>query len=55
MNILILGSLPEEKGDERDILYTAMIEVCRDFGSVKTPIDTATFEGTLEERYNLVP
>lgn len=49
-NILILGSLP--KTEEEEELYNSIISVCEEFAStVKSPIDTAKFDGTVEERY----
>jgi hypothetical protein len=49
-NILILGSLP--KTEEETKLYNSIIEIAQDFATiVKSPIDTAKFNGTEEERY----
>ena len=49
-NILILGSLP--KTEEETKLYNSIIEIAKKFATtVKSPIDTANFEGTEQERY----
>ncbi|MEX0877558.1 MAG: hypothetical protein WDZ40_01685 [Candidatus Spechtbacterales bacterium] len=49
-NILILGSLP--KTEEETKLYNSIIEIAQDFATtVKSPIDTAKFNGTEQERY----
>ena len=49
-NILILGSLP--KTEEKTKLYDSIIEIAQDFATtVKSPIDTAKFNGTEQERY----
>ena len=49
-NILILGSLP--KTEEETKLYDSIIEITQDFATtVKSPIDTAKFNGTEQERY----
>jgi len=50
MNILILGSLPQSKDEEK--LYNTIISVCKDFSTnVRSPIDTALFKGSYRERY----
>ena len=50
MKILILGSLPKNK--EKENLYNSIIEVCTSYSrSIKSPIDTASFKGSVEERY----
>jgi hypothetical protein len=49
-NILILGSLP--KTEEETKLYNSIIEIAQNFATtVKSPIDTAKFKGTEQERY----
>lgn len=49
-NILILGSLP--KTEEETKLYNSIIEIAQDFATtVNSPIDTAKFNGTEQERY----
>lgn len=49
-NILILGSLPED--EKRKNLYLAIKEICEIYAEkVSTPIETAEFEGSVEERY----
>ena len=49
-NILILGSLP--KAEEEMKLYNSVVEVCKSFATeVKSPIDTAKFKGSEQERY----
>ena len=49
-NILILGSLP--KTEEETKLYDSIIEIAQTFATtVKSPIDTAKFKGTEQERY----
>jgi hypothetical protein len=49
-NILILGSLP--KSEEETKLYNSIIEIAKTFATtVKSPIDTAKFNGTEQERY----
>ena len=49
-NILILGSLP--KTEEETKLYNSIIEIAKEFATiVKSPIDTAKFNGTEQERY----
>lgn len=49
-NILILGSLP--KSEEETKLYNAITNIAQDFATtVKSPIDTAQFNGTAQERY----
>lgn len=48
--ILLLGSLPKNKQEES--LYNSIIEVAEQFAAkVYSPIDTANFEGSKEERY----
>lgn len=50
-NILILGAIP--KTQEEIKIYNLIIEIAKDFAiNVKSPIDTAKFEGTEQERYN---
>jgi len=50
-NILILGSLP--KTEEETKLYNSIIEVCKSFATeVKSPIDTADFKRSDQERYD---
>ncbi|MEA3329602.1 MAG: hypothetical protein U9Q06_02555 [Nanoarchaeota archaeon] len=50
-NILILGSLP--KTEEETKLYNSIIEIAKIFATtVKSPIDTAKFNRTEQERYN---
>ena len=50
-NILILGSLPKTEVETK--LYNSIIEIVQDFATtVKTPIDTAKFNGTEQERYD---
>ena len=50
-NILILGSLP--KLEEETKFYNSIIEIANNFATtVKSPIDTAKFNGTEQERYN---
>ena len=50
-NILILGSLP--KTEEETKLYNSIIEIAKTFATtVKSPIDTAKFNGTKQERYD---
>ncbi len=49
-NILILGPLP--KTEEETGLYNAIIAVAKAFAAaVRSPIDTAQFDGTDQERY----
>ena len=49
-NILILGSLP--KTEEETKLYNSIIEIAKNFATtVQSPIDTAKFSGTEQERY----
>ena len=49
-NILILGSLPTTEKEMK--LYNSIIEVAKEFATtVKSPIDTAKFKGTEQERY----
>ena len=49
-NILILGSLPKTKKETK--LYNSIIEVCKSFATeIKSPIDTANFKGSEQERY----
>ena len=50
-NILILGSLPKTKEETK--LYNSIIEIAKKFATtVRSPIDTAKFNGTEQERYN---
>ncbi len=50
-NILILGSLP--KTEEEAKLYNSIIEIAKGFAIIiKSPIDTAKFKGTEQERYD---
>ncbi len=49
-NILILGSLPKTEVETE--LYNVIIKVAKEFATtVKSPIDTAQFNGTEQERY----
>jgi len=49
-NILILGSLPKTEDETK--LYNSIIEIAKEFATiVKSPIDTAKFNGTELERY----
>ena len=49
-NILILGSLP--KTQEETETYNSIIEIAKEFATpIKSPIDTAKFDGTAQERY----
>ena len=49
-NILILGSLPKSEDEKK--LYNSIIEISEKFATiVKSPIDTANFNGTEQERY----
>jgi hypothetical protein len=49
-NILILGSLP--KTEEETKLYNSIIEITKTFATtIKSPADTAKFNGTEQERY----
>ncbi len=49
-NILILGSLP--KTEKETTLYNSIIEIAKTFAiSVKSPIDTAKFNGDEQGRY----
>jgi len=50
MNILILGALPQDS--EKEKLYEDIIGVCKEFGEVSSPLDTAKFEGSEADRYN---
>ena len=48
--ILILGSLP--KKEEETNLYNNIIEIAKEFAKiVKSPIDTAKLDGSVQERY----
>ena len=50
-NILILGALPNSEEDLT--LYNSLIEIAKKFArTVKSPIDTAEFKGTAQEKYN---
>ena len=50
MEILILGSLPKNKEEEN--LYNLIVGICKKHASdISSPIDTAQFNGTDEERY----
>ena len=50
-NILILGSLPKSEDEMK--LYDSIIEIAKEFATtVKSPIDTAKFNRTEQERYN---
>jgi hypothetical protein len=48
--ILILGALPADKKDRQ--LYQSIIDSCRgERAKISSPIDTAEFKGTDQERY----
>lgn len=49
-NILVLGSLPKNNLEKE--LYMSIISICKKFSeNIKSPIDTAKFKGSDEERY----
>lgn len=50
MKILILGALPKNKHDE--LLYNTITSACKQFTEdISSPVDTANFKGTEQERY----
>ncbi len=50
MKILIIGKLPDDV--QTRILYEGIIRIVKDYAfDIRSPIDTAEFEGSDEERY----